>query len=235
MIYVRIFNCGYLLFAESPISGEFQFPTPVIGNVIVSACSVTVPGHVFSTTIIDPDQVKYKEDANLGSISKNIGSYKPSLTTMPFHSCPANAEVFCVIHYVQEMSYNEDGYYEFEVPMILQSGGTYQGRLMNEVLSLDCKLHHDGHDCRWGSNSHSLAVLSKTNEVTTIALNRSAADVPEQRNLHFFYQVSTTTIRGTCLVQPPTSTVPEGAYTIMVTPPTKGSIEAIPRHVVSKG
>jgi len=154
-VYLRV---SFLNTTGRPVSGTFVAPTGQ-GKVTVCSCDLSFAGKTFSTSVIDPQATKFKPDDKLKNVpstgTNNVETYDPSLFQMPFHECPAQAEIVVELKYVQEMFFDcQTGYFSVKVPMVLPAASVYQNRSVKDVVTISCLVNAGTSDCRYRSDSH---------------------------------------------------------------------------------
>ena len=89
-----------------------------------------------------------------GGPSKAV--FNPNVFSMPFHSCPANAEIVTEMQYIQDLYCNEEGNFEVTVPMSIPASQLYNGMSIGSALqSVNVKINTGNNEGSWGSRSHS--------------------------------------------------------------------------------
>lgn len=216
------------------ISGSFSLPTPH-GQATISSCDICFAGKTFSSSIIDPNKTKVNHDPKLASasIDGGRGEYSPHFFSMPFHNCPPNCEIVVIAKYLQDMTFHATtGEYSIPVPLTIPPadefgrGGIYQNMPPDQVIFINCTIDPgNGRSdlCKWYSSTHPFVQVTNTShppqsDCITLALNRDSNIA--NTNLCLTYGTTSAEIIGACLLEPPKGDDTDGAFALLLSPPS---------------
>ena len=215
-------NIIYYNHNDVSINGRFLLNTEH-GRSTVSNCDIILSnGRSFSTSVIDPEEVKIKPDQNLQAVSKDNGKgdYNPSIFEMPFHSCPGHSEIIVSVSYIRDMDLVH-GNYQLLVPITVPEQLMYYRDLRNFV-SIDCLIYAGTVGCKWGSGSHPV-IRKQGTDPNCIEFEYDPTKDVINADFSFYYHVWTSDIVGSCIVQNGKDIKSEGAFVLFLSPSANDS------------